>query len=108
MNCHCESCRRATASPVTTFVGVPWGAFEWTGEEPKEYASSPGVTRDFCGTCGTPMFFADERDRDNIHLYVATLMDPNAIPPQAHVHTEEALEWFTISDHLRRFPEAGQ
>ena len=43
--CHCDSCRRATASPVTAYMGVSHGNWRWTGETPREYASSPGVTR---------------------------------------------------------------
>jgi hypothetical protein len=60
-HCHCESCRRATASPMTTFLGVSDGRWRWTGAEPAAYVSSPGVTRSFCATCGSPVGFRAER-----------------------------------------------
>ena len=54
-HCHCESCRRNTSSPYTTFVGVPRDAFRFTGIEPSAYTSSPGVRRLFCPRCGAPV-----------------------------------------------------
>jgi hypothetical protein len=42
-HCHCESCRRATASPFTSFFGVPNGTWTWTGKTPATYASSIGT-----------------------------------------------------------------
>ena len=49
LNCHCESCRRATSSPMTTWVTVLRDAFRFTRGEPSYYASSPGVRRGFPG-----------------------------------------------------------
>ncbi len=40
-HCHCESCRRATASPFTSFFGIANTAWEWTGAAPATYQSSP-------------------------------------------------------------------
>lgn len=36
VHCHCESCRRQTSSPVTTFALVPKAALRFTRGEPKE------------------------------------------------------------------------
>ena len=46
-HCHCESCRRATASPFTSFLGVRNGTWSWTGQQPASYNSSPGTWREF-------------------------------------------------------------
>src|SRR3546814_10666604 len=59
--CHCESCRRNTSSPVTAFFGVARSAFRFTGKIPLAYASSPGVRRFFCGRCGSPMAYENDR-----------------------------------------------
>lgn len=101
-HCHCESCRRQTASPMTSFLGVPNAAFNWTGKPPALYESSPGVRRQFCPTCGTPMSYAADRFGDEIHLYAATLDDPTAYKPSFHVFTSEQLPWLHISDGLTR------
>ncbi len=98
--CHCDSCRRATASPVTAFMGVPNGHWKWTGAQPSTYASSPGVTRSFCPTCGSPVAYQTADMPDEIHFYAALLNDPGGYRPQAHFHWDEHLSWLEITDTL--------
>src|SRR5215470_9081428 len=92
-HCHCESCRRATSSAITTYAGYTMANVEWTGEQPAEYHSSPGVTRRFCRRCGSPMSFEGGRWPDEIHLFVPTFDEPNGLHPTAHVHVQEQLSW---------------
>ena len=105
--CHCDSCRRNTSSPVTAFIGVPRGAFRFTGRAPAVYESSPGVRRLFCGRCGSPMAFDADRYPKEIHLYIASLNEPERFAPQCHVHTAEQLTWFDVKDDLKRYPRTG-
>lgn len=102
-HCHCESCRRNTSSPFTTFMGVPNEAFRCTGEAPKAYISSPGVRRLFCGRCGTPMAYDADKFPDEIHLYAASLDDPARFSPDYHVHAAEQLPWIELADNLPRY-----
>jgi len=101
--CHCTDCRRNCAAPVTAFFGVPHGSIHWSGTEPQIYNSSEGVERLFCGTCGTPMAYRNARDLKNIHLYTATLEDPESLPPAAHVFYAQRLSWLQIDDDLPRY-----
>ena len=43
--CHCESCRRATASPVAAFVGFDEGSVQFRGDAMRLFSSSSGVER---------------------------------------------------------------
>ncbi|WP_432759505.1 GNAT family N-acetyltransferase [Defluviimonas salinarum] len=99
-HCHCESCRRATASPFTSFLGVSHSGFRWTGTPPAERESSPGVRRFFCATCGTPMAYQSPTRRQEIDLYAATLDDPSSSAPTRHVHWNERLPWVKLCDGL--------
>lgn len=101
-HCHCASCRRQTASPMTSFLGVPYETFEWTGTPPALFESSPGVRRRFCSTCGTPMSYEADRFGHEIHLYAATLDDPQAYEPKFHVFTSEQVPWLHLADDLPR------
>ena len=99
--CHCDDCRRNCAAPVAAFIGVPLDRFSWRGT-PARYASSPGVTRHFCATCGTPMAFEARRYPGEIHLYAASLEDPQDFRPECHVHYGEHLSWLNLVDDLPR------
>ena len=101
-HCHCESCRRNTSSPFTTFMGVPLTAFKFTGAKPRIYVSSSGVRRSFCGECGTPMAYEADRYPGEIHLYAASLENPGAFVPEFHSHSNEMLPWVQLNDGLPR------
>ena len=103
LHCHCESCRRATASPMTTFACVPDGRLAWEGHPPSLIASSPGVVRGFCRTCGSPLLYRTAERPGETHLYAALLLDPGAVTPQGHDFAEDRLPWM---DPLPRVEEA--
>lgn len=101
-HCHCESCRRQTASPFTTFMGVPNGACRWTGMEPSVYESSPGVRRMFYSTCGAPPAYEADRYPDEIHFYASLLDDHSGFELKGHVHWEKRVNWVEPADSLPR------
>jgi hypothetical protein len=99
-HCHCESCRRATASAFTTYIGVPAAEASFTGDPPKTYASSPGALRRFCGVCGAQVSFESDRWPGEIHFFAALLDDPLSVTPQVHVNVAERLAWIALDDGL--------
>ena len=104
-HCHCESCRRQTSSPVTTFILVPRTTLRFTQGQPKEFSSSHGVWRSFCADCGSPIYYRTDRRPDDIDLYAVTLDDAARIAPECHVHSAEQLPWFEVVDNLPRYAE---
>jgi hypothetical protein len=103
LHCHCESCRRSTSSPVTTFVIARRADVRFTQGAPKPYASSPGVKRSFCANCGSPLAYESDRRPDQIDLYAASFSDPASLVPEGHVHAQEQLPWFEVLDELPRY-----
>ncbi|MEO1329492.1 MAG: GFA family protein [Pseudomonadota bacterium] len=99
-HCHCDSCRRATSSPITTFFAVSRGATAWTAGAPKVFESSPGVRRLFCGDCGAPMAFIADHYPEEEHLYVAALDAPAALAPSEQFHADERLPWMPSFEDL--------
>ena len=96
-HCHCSDCRRHVGGAVATFIGVDKQYFSLEQGEFASYESSPGVTRSFCGNCGTPMAYVTERIPAEIHLYLGTLEQPEAYPAQLQVFCRERLPWFELS-----------
>jgi len=106
--CHCDDCRRNCAAPVVAFIGVRLTDFQWTGSPPACYNSSPGVNRFFCETCGSPMAFRAEHYPGEIHLYAASLENPEDFKPDFHVHSSEQLSWLSLHDELPKHPHSHE
>ena len=103
-HCSCESCRRAASAPITSYFGVSNERWRWTGAEPSIYASSPGVERLFCGRCGSPLAYRNERRAHETDFHAMTLERPEAFRPEFHVFTAEAVDWLPVADGLPRWP----
>ncbi len=99
--CHCESCRRAASAPVVAWMGFGVDSVRWDGDR-AFYKSSEIARRGFCPTCGSQMSFESARWPGEIHLYAASLDEPEAYSPQLHCHHDERLMWLHIDDTLPR------
>ena len=101
--CHCDDCRRNCAAPLVTWLGVPLANFRWLGQPPKTFESSKGVRRHFCATCGSPMGFEADHYPGGMHLYAASLEDPENLQPTFHVNYQSKLPWLQIDDDLPKY-----
>jgi hypothetical protein len=95
-NCHCESCRRATGAPLTTYAGFVAKVFAFVAGQPKRFHSSPGVTRTFCGRCGSPLTYEGARWPGEVHVLIGTMDRPEHFPPARDAFAEEKLPWVPL------------
>lgn len=100
--CHCESCRRATSSPVTAFVGVKKNDVKWFGDKPSTFHSSEKADRLFCPTCGSQLAYVSKTRTEQMDLYTASLENPDAFPPTKSAFSEEAL---SFTRHIPDLPD---
>ena len=49
------------------------------------------------------MAFQAEHYEDEIHLYAASLDDPQSFKPEFHVHYEKKLDWLHLDDDLPKY-----
>ena len=101
--CHCDDCRRNCAAPVVAWLGVSQANFKWLGEVPGNHESSPGVRRHFCATCGSPMGFEAGHYPGGMHLYAASLENPEDFKPEFHVNYGSKLPWLRMEDDLPKY-----
>lgn len=100
--CHCESCRRATGSPVSCYVGLREHGVRFN-RQPPVFASSPPVQRTFCEHCGTPLYYAAEFFPGELHLFRSNFARPEAYRPTRHVLFNEHEPGFDVYDDLPRY-----
>ena len=98
--CHCTDCRRVAGAPM-----VAWGLVkddQLTVEgETREYASSENGRRHFCPNCGTALFYTNAVIfPGQTDVQIATLDDPDAIPPQAQIQIAERIGWMAQAHEL--------
>lgn len=105
--CHCGDCRRSSGAPLSVFVGYAVGWIEMNRGTPKVYESGPGVRRSFCGDCGTPMFYEDERIPGEIYVHIGVFDEPDRFEPAAHSWFSRKLPWLEIQDDLPRHEKSS-
>ena len=99
-HCHCSSCRRSAGAAFVTWFTVERERFAWTAGTPRQYASSTGVTREFCGTCGTELAYSNEKAARTIDITIGSLDCADGHPADRHIWTADKLQWLHLDEHL--------
>ena len=102
--CHCRTCQLNSGAPAMVFSSVPAGQLVWTrGEDRlKRFQSSSFGHRSFCGDCGTPFLMEVDHQPETVDFSVATLDEPDRLPPGFHIFWGSRIAWFEPGDDLPR------
>lgn len=93
--CHCGDCRRSAGAPAVGWIAFKEAQVRVDGE-PVTYASSEHGRRDFCGSCGTGLFYRNAAFLPGIiDIQSSTLDNPEEHPPGAQIQVAERLDWMT-------------
>ena len=103
--CHCSDCRKAQGSSTVIAAPVDAAAFRWVaGQEMiKEFESSPGKKRAFCGHCGSPLYSRKDEQPGLLRLRMGTIDTPTDAAPVAHIFATNLPRWAAIDDDLPRY-----
>lgn len=101
--CYCTDCRKSAGAPVVGWMLFARDQIEIIGS-PARYQSSDGVERQFCGQCGSSLFYFSETVfPGQVDVTIASLDDPAAFPPQARIQLADAPAWARHMDALPGF-----
>jgi hypothetical protein len=103
--CHCATCRRAAGAQSVAWATFAADDFVWTTGSPAVHASSPGVARTHCSACGTSLTF--QSAPDSIDVTLASLDDPEALPPTKEIWLLHRLAWEPIDPRLAAYPRSS-
>ena len=107
-HCHCLHCRRLSGAAFVTWATFGVRDFRYTAGKPATIASRPGVTRDFCAACGSPIAYRSVDFPDDVDLTVGTFDDPGSVKPIDHVWADREIPWAHLDDGLKRFGRRRQ
>ena len=95
--CHCDDCKKATGGAYTVGIVSQKSKLRMLTGQVKSYTSKAdsgrNITRDFCGTCGSPLFTRAEKCPDHIFIKAGSLDKPELVKPSCHTWSEREVEW---------------
>ncbi|WP_374613873.1 GFA family protein [Sphingorhabdus sp.] len=107
--CHCNDCRKSSGAPMVAWAAFTDAQFKLVKGEPVTFNSSGSAMRSFCPKCGSGLYYRNAEFLPGIvDIQSATLDDPIALPPSAHIQVAERLGWMETAHSLPsfdRFPE---
>ncbi|MDT8320382.1 MAG: GFA family protein [Xanthomonadales bacterium] len=104
-HCHCSMCRKAHGAGYVTWVGFHSAHFRLVAGDQhlRWYQSSPGARRGFCKTCGSSMFFEENRNPGETCITLTNIDDPIDRAPEMHAHYDNHVDWIPVDDALSAF-----
>ena len=91
--CHCPDCRRVVGAQSVAYIFLKKSDYRVVSGQPKEFASSTGVIRTFCGDCGTTLSWEGEKQPGRIDVTIGSLDKPEQFPPSKAVYRRHRLSW---------------
>ncbi len=103
--CHCRECRKASGAEFATNASVSTHDFRLLSGESllREFESSPGQARVFCGKCGSPIFKRITDRPDTLRIRLGCLDSPLDQKPVVRVFLSEKLGFTEILDEIPSF-----
>jgi hypothetical protein len=99
--CHCDTCRRITGSAFNIGVGIPKEALKVSGNI-KRHTHTNGSTREFCPTCGSPLFTIGSQ---TVWIRAGSLDNAEALQPTRQMWTELSVPWAHIPTGISSYPQ---
>jgi hypothetical protein len=108
-HCHCTMCRKAHGAAFGTYSRVRRSDFRVVSGAGhiRTYASSPGVSRTFCDTCGSTLQYVTDAKPGSFALALGTLDDDPGVRPVNHIFVGSKAPWFEIADDLPQHAGGG-
>jgi hypothetical protein len=102
--CHCSDCRKSSGAPMVAWAAYTEEQFKLVEGDPVTFNSSGSAMRSFCPKCGSGLYYRNAEFLPGIvDIQSATLDDPDALPPGAHIQTAERLGWMNSAHSLPEF-----
>jgi hypothetical protein len=101
-HCHCSQCRKGHGAAFASYGSVPRADLHLIqgAQHITAYRSSESVLRQFCGQCGSSLFWSKSRGEyaDWISIALGTLDTSFTLDKQRHIEVASKASWYEIQD----------
>ena len=106
-NCHCNTCKKTTGSAFEAFAVIDRENFAFLSGEASlvQYKISPKARKNFCSTCGTPVFNQHRLAPGKLIVHLGTLDEPTRVAPGFNLYCESMLPWVAKISSLKNFDQ---
>ncbi len=103
--CHCQSCRKASGSAYGANAGTRRDQLSLDDPDGnlREFESSPGKKRAFCGNCGAPLYAYLDASPELMRIRLGSLDTPLFKTAKAHTFVSDKADWHAIEGSLPQF-----
>jgi hypothetical protein len=92
---------------MASFVTYPAGRFELLAGSVLSYRASNFATRQFCGRCGSALFWRRDGG-DDLDIFLGSLDRPGEMPmPQKQIWTQHRIAWVPAQPEIPPFKEGS-
>ena len=108
LHCHCRDCQYASGGDGSTamIVSADDMSIEGTFASFASTADSGNtVLRQFCATCGSPLFARSPVSPALLAIKAATLDESSWLAPAAHIWMDSAPTWACVAAGVLTFPK---
>jgi len=98
-SCYCKMCQKQHGAAFATYVSIFRTDLVYLSDlaELSSFRSSEGVTRKFCGTCGSNIEWSGNKHPEKTSIALATF-DTKYNPEHIfNIHFEDRASWYDIS-----------
>ncbi|SFQ01799.1 Uncharacterized conserved protein [Pseudomonas sp. NFPP07] len=107
-HCHCSQCRKSHGAAFASYGSVLRSDLRIVqgGGSLQSYRSSESVLRQFCGQCGSSLFWSRDQGEyaDWISIALGTLDTPFTADKQKHIQVAFKASWYEIQDNWPQEP----
>jgi hypothetical protein len=106
-HCHCEMCRKVHGAAFATYARLARRRLRLTSgaDALRSHWSSESVTREFCGRCGSQLFWSHEEHSNALSVTLGTVDGDPGGRPEAHIYARDRACLYEITDALPRYDE---
>lgn len=103
--CHCQQCRSGTGAAFNVSVPVDEAAVDFDARDTiREFESSPGKFRAFCGTCGAAVYSRRTSRPGNLRLRGGLIRDLPRAKDLRHIFWKDRWQWIDTIDAAPKSP----